>query len=112
MKSLLTILIFVFGLTFTSFSQNKPASGDISAKIIKVFPIPATTVVNFDVIRSYDKSYSFVIYNFMGKKMVEIKNIPQRITLPLNEFYRGVYIFQLRDRNGRILESGRFQVVK
>ena len=48
----------------------------------------------------------------MGKKVVEIKNIPQRITLPLNEYYRGVYIFQLRDRNGRILESGRFQVVK
>ncbi len=36
-----------------------------------------------------------------------------KITLSLtNEFYRGIYVYQLRDNTGKILETGKFQVVK
>jgi len=28
----------------------------------------------------------------------------------VSDFYRGVYIFQLRDKNGRMIDSGKFQV--
>jgi hypothetical protein len=48
----------------------------------------------------------------MGKKVYEIKKTPVRITINLEDFYRGVYIFQLRDSNGNIVQSGKFQVVK
>ncbi len=62
--------------------------------------------------RSYDVNYTLFIFNFMGKKILEIKNTPSRINLNLDEFYRGIYIYQLRDKNGIIMETGKFQVVK
>ncbi len=27
-----------------------------------------------------------------------------------NDFYRGIYIYQVQDKTGRILETGKFQV--
>jgi hypothetical protein len=69
-------------------------------------------VINFDFQRGYDNSYSLLIFNFMGKKVYEVKNTTARTNINLEDFYRGIYIFQLRDKNGLILESGKFQVVK
>ncbi len=48
----------------------------------------------------------------MGKKMIELKPTEEKTIIDLTEFYRGVYIFQLRDVQGNIVESGKFQVVK
>lgn len=48
----------------------------------------------------------------MGKKVYELQNVNNKNTVDLSNFYRGVYIFQLRDKNGKIVESGKFQVVK
>jgi len=30
----------------------------------------------------------------------------------LTDFTRGIYIFQLKDQNGKVIESGKFQVNK
>ena len=51
-------------------------------------------------------------YNFIGKKVQEINNVTPKTTVNLNDFYRGIYIFQLRDRQGTLIESGKFNVVK
>ncbi len=48
----------------------------------------------------------------MGKQVMDIKNPSQRTNLRLDDLYRGIYIFQLRDRNGVILQTGKFQVIK
>jgi hypothetical protein len=48
----------------------------------------------------------------MGKKIVELKSPTTKFSLSLENFFRGVYIFQVRDLDGKIIESGRFQVVK
>jgi hypothetical protein len=101
------------GITFTSFAQTKSAVyGDPIAKLIKVYPTPAYTSINFDFQRGFDKNFSLQLYNFMGKKVYESKTASQRFTLPLSDFYRGIYVYQLRDKNGKILQSGKFQVVK
>ncbi len=113
LKKLIPILILSFGITFTSFAQNKTGiPEDATAKIIKFFPNPATSNINFELQRGYDKSYSLQIYNFMGKKVYDLIPSNQRINLSLNGFYRGVYIFQLRNKYGKIIESGRFQIIK
>lgn len=113
LKKIVYIFTLFIGLTFTSFAQNKPqGSGEQTAKILRPYPIPATTVINFDFLYGYDKSYSLQIYNFMGKKVNEISKVSIKITLPLDDFYRGIYIYQLRDKNGKIIDSGKFQVVK
>lgn len=48
----------------------------------------------------------------MGKKVNEINKMPLKFTLPLVDFYRGIYVYQLRDKDGKIIDSGKFQVVK
>ena len=113
MNKLISILILLFGLTFTSIAQNKPGiTPDGTAKIIKFFPNPATSNINFELQTGYDRSFTLQIFNFMGKKVYELLPSNQRINLSLSGFYRGVYIFQLRDKSGKIIDSGRFQVIK
>lgn len=112
-------LIFLLGfvLHFSGYSQEKfavvPASAkDFTIKLIKFYPNPATTVINFEFQKGYDRSYNFQIYNFLGKKVLELNNVSVNNQVNLNDFNRGVYIFQLRDKTGRIIESGKFQVSK
>ena len=114
LKKIIYILTFIIGLTFTSFAQTKTADHgeNTEAKLIKCYPIPATTVVYFDFVRGYEKSYTFQVFSFIGKKVYEIANPSQKITIPLDEFYRGFYYYKLLDKNGDFIESGRFIVVK
>lgn len=44
--------------------------------------------------------------------MLERQNIPQKVTLELNDFNRGLYMYHLLDAAGKIIESGKFQVTK
>lgn len=96
-----------------SFAQVKPATivSEIT-KTVKFYPNPAVNYINFEFSRNYDNSYTLVIFNFIGKKVEEMKVTDPKITVSLNDFYRGVYIFQLRDKQGSIIESGKFQVAK
>ena len=112
MKKIVYILILLIGINFTSFAQAKPAQGEPIAKLIKPYPIPASTSINFDFLYGYDKSFSLEIYNFMGKKVSEVTKLLPRTILSLEDFYRGIYVYQLRDKDGKIIESGKFQVVK
>lgn len=113
MNKTIYILILFIGITFTSFAQNKnPAQGEPIAKLTKPYPIPATSAINFDFLYGYDKSFSLEIYNFMGKKIFEVVKMLPRTIIPLEDFYRGIYIYQLRDKDRKIIESGKFQVVK
>lgn len=113
MKKIVYILILIIGINFTSFAQTKSSTqGEPIAKLIRPYPIPATTAINFEFLYGYDKTFSLQIYNFMGKKVNEFSKIPPRMTMPLDDFYRGIYVYQLRDKDGKIIDSGKFQVVK
>jgi hypothetical protein len=113
LKKTVYILILLIGINFTSFAQTKsPAQGEPIAKLIKPYPIPATTAINFEFLYGYNKTFSLQIYNFMGKKVNEFSKIPPIMTVPLDDFYRGLYVYQLRDKDGKIIDSGKFQVVK
>lgn len=95
-------------------SQERiPASSPQPAvRIIKFYPNPATSVIHFDFQKDYDKTYTFQIFNFLGKKVLELNNVSPKTMVNLSDYYRGIYIFQLRDRNGRVVDSGKFQVAK
>ncbi|MBL0357330.1 MAG: T9SS type A sorting domain-containing protein [Chitinophagaceae bacterium] len=113
LKKITTILIVLFGITFTSFAQLKSTNDvDAHVKIVKFYPNPATTAINFELPGGYEKSYSIQIFNFMGKKVSEINVGTLRINFSLDGFYRGVYIYQLRDKYGKVVDSGKFQVVR
>ena len=110
MNKYVYILILLIGINFTSFAQA--SNQQTQAKMIRFYPNPATSVINFDYLKGYDKSYSLHIFNFMGKRVFEQKNTASRMSIPLDNFFRGIYVFQLRDKNGAIVESGKFQVTR
>ena len=108
-------LVLTLILSVSARSQERsPASSaqEATAKIIKFYPNPATSIINFDFQKGYDKSYNFQIFNFLGKKVFEINNVTPRTIVNLSDFYRGVYIFQLKDKSGKMIDSGKFQVSK
>jgi hypothetical protein len=110
LKKFVYIFTFIIGLTFTSFAQTKQA--EPQQKLLKLYPIPAGTTITFDFVRGYDRSYSLQVYNFMGKKVYEVKNVSSKMILPLNDFFRGLYYYHLLDKNKRLVEIGRFQIIK
>ncbi|HEY0273266.1 MAG TPA: T9SS type A sorting domain-containing protein [Chitinophaga sp.] len=89
-------------------NESEPA-----VKIIKPpYPNPATSRINFEIQKNNDKHYALIVYNFLGKKMEEIKDLSYRTELNLDNYYTGIYIYQLRDQTGNIVESGKFNVIK
>lgn len=92
-------------------ATNEVFFGEPKIKHIQCFPNPATTNINFNVLVS-DKGYVLSIYNFIGNKIEEIKisNITNNISL--ENYHRGIYIYQLKNKQGQIIESGKFQVNK
>lgn len=81
--------------------------------IVRFFPNPASSSISFDFQKDYEQGYSIQIFNaILGRKMFEQTNMPERMSVNLADFSRGIYIYQLRDRSGRMVESGKFQVAK
>lgn len=103
-----TILI----LSIQAKSQDRTPGEDPAPRIVKFYPNPATSIITFDFQQGYDKSYNLQIFNFIGKKVQEINNVTPKTTVNLNDFYRGIYIFQLKDKTGKVIDSGKFQVSK
>lgn len=105
-KRLLTFIIIILmtGYSFAAGTQ---------VKIIKCYPNPATSVVNFEFQNGGDKNAILQIYSFSGKKMKDVSLASGKATVILdNDYYRGIYVYRLTDKNGRIIETGKFQVVK
>jgi hypothetical protein len=112
-KFLLIVSILI--VTTYSQAQSKIAltAVGIQTSILRFYPNPATTAITFDFQRLYEKGYSIQIYNaVLGRKVIEQLNINNKTTIDLSNFTRGVYVYQLFDRNGKLVETGKFQVSK
>ena len=105
------IVSFILLTTLQLKSQtNSPASQLPVARVTKFYPNPAVSQITFDFEQTPDKSYSFQVYNFVGKKVLDIPAVTQKTVVNVTDFYRGVYIFQLKDKTGKIIDSNKFQV--
>jgi hypothetical protein len=99
-------------LVGTSFNLITPFEPTATVKPVKFYPNPATSYINFEFPAEIDKSYSLLIFSFVGKKMSEQSVDNSKLVVPLTGYYRGLYVFQLKDKTGRIVETGRFQVIQ
>jgi len=114
LKKFLLIVAILF--TITSHSQAQPRVAlnlGTQTSILRFYPNPATTAITFDFQRLYEKGYSIQIFNaVLGRKMIEQLNVNNKTTIDLTNFTRGVYVYQLFDRSGKLVETGKFQVSK
>ena len=113
MRRILPILSFILLIAIQSQGQSSrttPTDGQ-QDKIVKLYPNPATDYVILDLQKNYKSGLTIYVYNgVLGKKVFESVNAPSKITINLGDFNRGVYIYHVVDPNGKILESGKFQV--
>lgn len=103
---------FYAGNAISRDNDNKEYS--VMVHTVKCYPNPATSFVNFEFTSNYiSKGYTLSVYSFSGKKMNENNVNTSKITLTFSDdYFRGIYIYQLRDKSGRIIETGKFQVVR
>ncbi len=114
MKYLYTILLCLILIVGSSYI-TPVTSGEtlINTKITKAYPNPATSYIVFEFDKSVDRTYSLQIFAFYGKKMTELHINESKLNINLDDSYmRGLYIYQLVDLSGKIVESGKFQVNK
>ncbi|NOT49744.1 MAG: T9SS type A sorting domain-containing protein [Chitinophagaceae bacterium] len=114
MSRILPILSFILLIAIQSQAQvaRETPAATPADRIINLYPNPATTYITFDLQKDYQKGLSLQVFSFLGKKMYETKNLPQKLTLDLAEYNRGLYMYHLTDATGKIIESGKFQVTK
>jgi len=111
MKYLLTItLLFLSSLTMAQ--SKRVAVGDNTPKVVNIYPNPARSFVRIQYRYTTPPPSSLVIFNFAGKKQFEMNQPGSNVYIDLAEFNRGIYVFQFRDRNNQIIDSGKFQVEK
>jgi hypothetical protein len=113
-NNLIKLLLVAVIFCISAFKQPEITNsiGDVQTKTIKCYPNPAISFVNFEFPDDYvSKNYVLEIYSFTGKKMYETNVNTIKATLTFtNDYYRGIYIYQLQDKTGRIVETGKFQV--
>ena len=80
--------------------------------IVHYYPNPAISNITFDLQKASDKGYTLEIYTFLGQRKGSTINIADRYTLNLTDFYPGIYVYKLKDRNGNVIETGKFQCSK
>ena len=115
MKKFLLILSILTVTATQLKAQNKTSPGinlSAQATILRFYPNPATNAITFDFQKGYDKGYSIQVFHFIGRKMLEQTNIANHTTINLSDFPRGVYVFRLFDKTGKLIETGKFQVSK
>lgn len=111
----IAVILFVLGLQLSAFSQQQPASSlpEPNARMVKLYPNPAVSYITFDLRESFKRGLTLQVYSgILGKKLFATSLSQEKLVLNLNEFPRGIYIYHLTDANGKIIESGKFQVSK
>lgn len=93
-------------------SQARGPMPDPEPRITKFYPNPAISFITFEVEKEPNKTYTLLIFNFLGRKVKDIAEVNSKTVVNLSDLVRGIYIFQLKEQNGRVTDSGTFQINK
>jgi len=107
------ILLSIILLTSTQAkSQARGPLPESDHKVIKFYPNPAVSYITFELIKEPNKTYTLQIFSFLGRKVKDVTDVADKKTVNLSDLTRGLYTFQLKDEDGRVTDSGIFQVNK
>jgi hypothetical protein len=112
MRIFYIILSIILLTTTQARSQARGPMPDPEPKVVKFYPNPAISQITFEIKKETDKNSTLVIYNFLGKKVKDVSEITSKTIVNLSDLPRGIYIFQLKDANGRVTDSSTFQINK
>jgi len=110
LRRVLPILIFTLLAAFGTKAQDARNLHQDSQEKVKVYPNPAQSYITLDLQNNYQKGLTIAVYSFLGKKMYESQNVPEKTTLTLTDYNRGIYVYHVTDPAGKILFTGKFQV--
>jgi hypothetical protein len=111
LASLSVCLILGLAARGQTYEKDRPIS-KVPQRMVRFYPNPASEAIHFECRQNAQQPLQLRIFNFLGKKMVELGQVTNQTRIDLADFNRGLYLFQLVDAKGRILESGKFQVEK
>lgn len=110
-----TLLLLITLSGTAALSQDRASQQGVpvqTVRMIRFYPNPATTFINIEPQKPMSRGFSFQVYNFLGKKVADLQEVTSRTRIDLTNFSRGIYIYQLKDASGKVVESGKFQVEK
>ena len=110
LRRVLPILIFILFTAVCTKAQDTRNLHQDSQEKVKVYPNPAQSYITIDLQNNYQKGLTIAVYSFLGKKMYESQNVPEKTTLTLTDYNRGIYVYHVTDPAGKILFTGKFQV--
>ena len=107
------IVLSIILLTSTQAkSQARGPLPESEHKVVKFYPNPAVSYITFELIKEPNKTYTLQIFSFLGRKVKDVTDVADKKTVNLSDLTRGLYTFQLKDEDGRVTDSGIFQVNK
>lgn len=115
LKKYVAILLFSgFAVAATAQKGGQgSATATATDKVVNFFPNPAASTLNFEFKSAMPKGSSLQFFSFLGRKLNSVAVSGSRQVVQLSDdFTTGIYIFQLRDPNGRLVETNKFQVAR
>jgi hypothetical protein len=112
---IIVAIAFLLSLSASGVAQKSWTEGNAAGTdkaMIRFYPNPATTVINFEFKTPVSTGFTLQVFSFLGRKVLTVPVTNNKLTVSISELNRGIYVFQLRDANGRIVESNKFQVNK
>jgi len=99
-------------LAVTDVAAQKPVATPASNQktLVKFYPNPAVNFITFEMKEPVERGSSLQVYSFLGRQVSSVSVNAQRITVNVSDYFRGIYVFQLRAPNGKVVETNKFQV--
>jgi Secretion system C-terminal sorting domain len=110
-RYIVSILFFLL-LVVADASAQKPAGTTSPSQntLVKFYPNPAVNFITFEMKEPVERGSSLQVYSFLGRQVATVPVNAQRVTVNVSEYFRGIYVFQLRSPNGKVVETNKFQV--
>ncbi len=111
MRYIVFILFILLAGAGKTFAQ-KPAATPTSEQntLVKFYPNPAVNFITFEMKTPVERGTTLQVYSFLGRQVAIVPVNAQRITVNVSDYFRGIYVFQVRTSNGKVLETNKFQV--
>ncbi len=113
-KNIVIISFLLFAVLGNAYAQkpmqtpdNRPENNKVQ---VRFYPNPATNFINFEFKEPLERGATLQVFSFLGRQVASIQVQSQRVTVNVSEYFRGIYVFQLRLPSGKVVETNKFQV--